>query len=59
MPNQIELSIIILCYRSEEAIIDFADRTRKLAEELTKNFEGLGYAIPIKTAMDEFGSELK
>jgi len=28
-------------------------------KELTRNFEGLGYAIPIKTAMDEFNSELK
>jgi len=28
-------------------------------KQLTRNFEGLGFAIPIDTAYDEFGSELK
>jgi glycosyltransferase involved in cell wall biosynthesis len=34
-----ELSIIILCYRAEENIIPFTNEIKKLAEELTDNFE--------------------
>ncbi|MCD4681351.1 MAG: glycosyltransferase family 2 protein [Bacteroidales bacterium] len=35
----IELSIIILCYRSEEAIIDFADKAKQIAEEISSSYE--------------------
>lgn len=39
MPKEIELSIIILCYRSEEAIIAFAEKAKKIAQEITDSFE--------------------
>ena len=35
----VELSIIILCYRSEEAIIDFADKAKQIAEEISSSYE--------------------
>jgi len=35
----IKLSIIILCYRSEEAIIAFAKKAKTIAEELTDSYE--------------------
>jgi glycosyltransferase involved in cell wall biosynthesis len=35
----IELSIVILCYRSEESIIPFAKRTKELASDLSDYFE--------------------
>ena len=59
MPNQIELSIIILCYRSEEAIVEFADRTRKLAEELTNNFEIILVANFFEDSGDRTGDIVK
>jgi glycosyltransferase involved in cell wall biosynthesis len=59
MPNQIELSIIILCYRSEEAIVEFADRTRKLAEELTNNFEIILVANYFEDSGDRTGDIVK
>ena len=34
-----ELSVIILCYRSEESIIEFARKTKTLLENLTNSFE--------------------
>lgn len=39
MKNQIELSIILLCYRSEESIIGFAEKVRILVEQLTLSYE--------------------
>lgn len=39
MNDQVELSIIILCYRSEQSIIEFSEKVRKLAEELTSSYE--------------------
>lgn len=39
MKNQFELSIVILCYRSEESIINFAQRVKELAMTLTNSFE--------------------
>ena len=39
MKDNIELSIIILCYRSEEAIIDFAKEAQALAASLTDSYE--------------------
>lgn len=39
MLEEIELSIVILCYRSEESIIDFSKRVKDLALGLTPNFE--------------------
>ena len=35
----VELSIIILCYRSEEAIINFADKAKHIAEEISSSYE--------------------
>lgn len=37
--RDIELSIVILCYRSEESIIPFAAETKALAEQLTDSYE--------------------
>ncbi len=37
--SDIELSIVILCYRSEESIIPFALRTKELASQLSDRFE--------------------
>ncbi len=37
--DDIELSVIILCYRSEKAIIDFANKTEQLVKQLTNNYE--------------------
>jgi len=37
--TDIELSIVILCYRSEESIIPFAQRTKELAASLTNSYE--------------------
>lgn len=34
-----ELSVIILCYRSEESIIEFARKTKTLLENITNSFE--------------------
>lgn len=39
MKIQPELSIIILCYRSEKQIISFAQEVKRTAEKLTDNFE--------------------
>lgn len=37
--QEIELSVIILCYRAEESIIDFANRTSLLASKISDNYE--------------------
>ena len=37
--EHIELSIVILCYRSEESIIPFAQKTKEMAASLCKDFE--------------------
>jgi glycosyltransferase involved in cell wall biosynthesis len=37
--DHIELSIVILCYRSEDSIIPFAQRTKEHAATLCKDFE--------------------
>ena len=39
MKKQLELSIIILCYRSDDSIIIFAQKVKELAEKLTDSFE--------------------
>lgn len=39
MKNHPELSIIILCYRSEDSIILFAQKVKELAAKLTENYE--------------------
>jgi glycosyltransferase involved in cell wall biosynthesis len=39
MTNQVELSIIILCYRSGESIIEFSKTTQNLAASLTDNYQ--------------------
>jgi glycosyltransferase involved in cell wall biosynthesis len=39
MENHIDLSIVILCYRSGESIIEFAKTTQNLAAELTPNYQ--------------------
>lgn len=39
MNNPKELSIVILCYRSEELIIDFCRRVKQLAKTLTERYE--------------------
>ena len=59
MEKQTELSIIILCYRSEEAIIEFAERTRKLAEELTDSYEIILVANYIENSGDRTGDIVK
>ena len=39
MKDKPALSIIILCYRSNESIINFAEEVKNLAQELTESFE--------------------
>ena len=39
MNNNPELSIVILCYRSEEQIIGFSQNVKELAKKLTDSFE--------------------
>ena len=39
MKKEIELSVIILCYRSEESIIDFTEKTKQLIGKLTDKYE--------------------
>ncbi len=39
MNDHPELSIVILCYRSEEHIIGFSQKVKELAKKLTDNFE--------------------
>ncbi len=39
MGKAIELSIIVLCYRSEEAIIQFAEKVKQTAGRLTDRFQ--------------------
>lgn len=39
MQKEIELSIIVLCYRSEESIIPFAAKVKQTAQNLTDRFQ--------------------
>jgi glycosyltransferase involved in cell wall biosynthesis len=39
MNNEVELSIVILCYRSGEAIREFAKTAENIAKKLTQNYE--------------------
>lgn len=39
MNKRLDISIIILCYRSEKRIIEFAQNIKELAEKLTDSFE--------------------
>lgn len=39
MKTNIELSIVILCYRAEEAMIPFAAKVKKIAEEISDDYQ--------------------
>ena len=39
MPEQVELSVIILCYRSGETVVDFVNKAEKHIQSLTENYE--------------------
>ena len=53
MNNHPELSIIILCYRSEKQILEFADKVKQLAEKLTTSFEIILVANYIEGTNDQ------
>jgi len=39
MGNHIELSVVVLCYRAEEEIIDFVDKLKKIIDPLTSSWQ--------------------
>ena len=39
MPNNIELSVVILCYKSGKKIIPFANKAKDIISNITKSFE--------------------
>lgn len=52
MNNRIELSIVILCYRSEDLIVDFYRKIKDLAGKLTENHEIVLVANYLKGSSD-------
>ncbi len=54
-----ELSIVILCYRSEHHIISFVEKVKKHAENLTQNFEIVLVANYIENSIDKTADIVK
>ncbi|MFK5878067.1 MAG: glycosyltransferase family 2 protein [Flavobacteriaceae bacterium] len=53
MLNKPELSIIILCYRSEQSIIAFVEKVKSTTEKFTNNFEIILVANYIENSGDK------
>lgn len=56
MQNNPELSVVILCYRSEYAIIPFVEKVKKTVEKLTDSFEIILVANYIENSGDKTAS---
>lgn len=53
MPKGVELSVVILCFRSGTAIIDFIKRTEDLVQSLTDSYELVLVANYMKDSTDK------
>ncbi|MFT5250570.1 MAG: glycosyltransferase involved in cell wall biosynthesis [bacterium] len=59
MQKNPELSVVVLCYRSEYSIIPFVEKVKKTVEKLTDNFEIILVANYIENSDDKTASIVK